>query len=96
MSWLHASPEGITIAVRVVPRASRDEISEVLDNALKVRLQAPPLEGKANAALVRFLSKVLNIPKGHVSIRTGAKGRNKQVLLKGLSAEQVHDRLSPR
>ena len=69
----------IILNVRVVPRASRDGIQGVLGNALKVRIQAPPVEGKANAYLVKFLSKQWNIPRRDIEILSGQTGRNKRL-----------------
>ena len=70
--------------VRVIPRASRNQIQGVLGDALKIRLQAPPVDGKANDALVRFLADTLNVPVRHVRLLSGETGRNKKVFLDGV------------
>jgi len=69
----------IILNVRVVPRASKDAIQGVLGDALKVRIQAPPVEGKANAYLIKFLSKQWNIPRSSIEILSGTTGRNKRL-----------------
>ncbi len=85
--------EGVTIVVRVVPRAKRDEIVGVEDGALKIRLNAPPVEGKANEALVRFLAKTLGLPKGNVEIVRGETSRNKVVRVRGVGEKEVRGKL---
>jgi uncharacterized protein (TIGR00251 family) len=72
-----------------VPRASKNEIQGVHGDALKVRLQAPPVEGKANQALIRFLSDALNIPRSQLSIASGETGRNKAVLVTGVTKTEL-------
>ena len=69
----------IILNVRVVPRASRDGIQGLMGDALKIRIQAPPVEGKANAYLVKFLSKQWNIPRRDIEILSGETGRNKRL-----------------
>jgi uncharacterized protein (TIGR00251 family) len=71
--------DAVRFGVRVQPRASRDEIAGVHDGALRVRLQAPPVEGAANEALIRFLASALSVPRRHVRIVTGESSRNKVV-----------------
>lgn len=84
---------GITFAVRVIPRASRDELAGVLDGALKVRLCAPPVEGAANQALIRLLAKALGLPRGGVRVVAGHRSRSKRVWAAGLSAQDLAQRL---
>lgn len=80
MDWLEEKEDYIIISVRVVPRASKDTIAGVMGGeALKVRIQAPPVEGKANAYLVKYLSKRWNIPRARIEILSGETGRNKRL-----------------
>lgn len=82
--------EGITtFAVRVAPRASRDAIEGEYNGALKVRLTAPPLDDKANAALCRLLAARLNVPVSAVRIVAGEKNRNKRVAVAGVTSAQI-------
>jgi uncharacterized protein (TIGR00251 family) len=80
---------GVTFAVRVVPRSSRDEIAGVQSDALKVKLTAPPVEGAANAALVEFVAKQLGVRRRAVSIVSGETSRNKIVRVGGVTRGQV-------
>ena len=79
----------VTLAVRVLPRASRDEIAGEWEGALKVRLQAPPTNDRANEALVAFLAQVLKIPKSAVRILAGERSRSKRVELRGVTSGQI-------
>jgi len=74
------------ITIRVIPRAKKSEISQVLDDGtIKIRLTAPPVEGKANKALVRFLADVFGISPQNIEIISGVKGRKKVVLIEGIN-----------
>ncbi len=77
----------LTFAVRVQPRASQSAIVGEIDGALKVRLAAPPVEGAANEALVRFLSKLFGVPRSNIVIVSGATAKNKIIRVTGLTAE---------
>ena len=92
MSWITSSPEGVVLTLRVVPRANRTAIQGLLGDALKVRLQAPPVDGKANAALIEFFSDVLDIPRNRIEILSGATDRNKRVLIRGGTESMIRDR----
>ena len=94
MDWIRETSKGVILPVRAVPRASKNEIQGVHGDALKVRLQAPPVEGKANLALIRVLSDELGIPRAQLSIATGETGRNKAVLITGISKTELLKRLS--
>ena len=93
MSWITTNSEGVALTIRVVPRASKNEIVGLLGDALKIRLQAPPVEGKANKALIEFLADELNVPKKQVEIRGGETGRNKQILIRGITGAEATARL---
>ncbi|HWQ84187.1 MAG TPA: DUF167 domain-containing protein [Anaerolineales bacterium] len=91
---LHNGQKGSALAIRVTPRASRNEISEILnDGTVKIRLTAPPAEGKANQALIEFLASVLNLPPSRIELIAGATGRDKLVSILDLDAETVHQRI---
>jgi hypothetical protein len=78
---------GVRIPVRAVPRASKSELAGEHDGALRVRLAAPPVEGEANAELVRFLAKRLGVPRSSVRVVSGETGRNKVVEVDGVDLE---------
>jgi uncharacterized protein (TIGR00251 family) len=84
---------GMVFAVRVVPRASRNDIVGIHGDALKVRLTALPVEGRANEALIAFLAQRLGVRKSQVEIVAGATSRRKMVRVIGLSAQEVEERL---
>jgi uncharacterized protein (TIGR00251 family) len=86
---------GITLRVRVQPRASRDALSGEREGALVVRLAAPPVEGAANEALARFLGKALGVAPSAVRVVSGASGRNKLVSVAGVDAAAARERLLP-
>ena len=75
--------------VRVQPRASKDEIAGVVGGALKVRLRAPALEGRANEALCEYLAQLLKTPQAAVRIVSGHHSRNKRVEVRGVTELQV-------
>jgi hypothetical protein len=82
---------GVTFAVRVVPQASRSEIAGIHGDALKIRVTAPPVEGRANEALVAFLAKRLGVRKSQVEIVAGATSRRKTIHVIGLLAHEVEE-----
>ena len=87
------SPAGSRLSVRVQPRASRDEIAGVAGGAIRVRLTAPPVDGAANAALLRFLADRLDIARSGLTLVSGHAGRTKVVEVDGMGAEEVGRRL---
>jgi uncharacterized protein (TIGR00251 family) len=79
----------VIFQVRVQPRARRDEIAGVVEGALKVRLQAPALEDRANIALCEYLAELLKTPKSAVRILGGERSRIKRVEIRGVHEAQV-------
>jgi len=79
----------VSFPVRVQPRASKDEIAGVMGGALKIRLQAPALENRANEALVEFLALLLKTPKAAVRILSGDRSRTKRIEIRGITKQQV-------
>jgi len=79
----------VSFPVRVQPRASKDEITGVIGGALKVRLQAPAVENRANDALVEFLALLLKTPKSAVRILSGDRSRTKRIEIRGVTKQQV-------
>ena len=81
------------IRVRVTPRASRDELAGWREGVLRVRVAAPPVEGRANDAVARLLAKALGVPKSAVGIMSGAGAREKLVEVAGVEQDEAMRRL---
>jgi hypothetical protein len=83
---ISASSGGTLVSFRVQTGASKEKIQGFYgENAIKIAVKAPPVDGKANAAICKFISKLCGIPKSSVGIITGETSRNKRVILKGVS-----------
>ncbi len=81
--------DGVTFTVRVVPRSSRSEIVGEIDGALKVRLTSPPVDGAANAELIKLFAKKLGVSRSAVEIIGGETSKTKRLKVTGVTAEQV-------
>jgi uncharacterized protein (TIGR00251 family) len=79
----------VTFAVRVQPRASRDEIVGEYQDGLRVRLTAPPVDDRANEALRKLLATRLKVPLAAVRIASGERSRNKRVEIQGVTAAMI-------
>ena len=84
---------GVTFAVRLHPRAKKNAITGEHGDALKIALTAPPVEGRANNALIAFLAELLKVPRASVSIAAGQSSRNKVVRIAAISAAAVRQTL---
>lgn len=93
--FLREHPNGITLAVKVQPRAARNQIGELQGAEIKISVTAPPVEDAANEALLRFLAETLRCPRGSVQLLRGRASRHKTVFVQGLSAATVLARLRP-
>lgn len=90
----HDGKRGAALTVRVVPRASRTEIVDILeDGTLRIRVAAPPSRGEANRALIDFLARVLDVPRSRIEIAAGATRRDKILVILDVSPKEVEDRL---
>jgi uncharacterized protein len=85
--------DGVRLTLMVTPRSSRTEIVDILGDACKMRVKAPPVEGEANAAIVAFLAKLFGVPKSRVVIDRGAQGRHKALLIQGMTLDAVEERM---
>lgn len=84
-----AGRDRIRLTIRVQPRASSNAIAGLQGDTLRVRLQAPPVDGAANEALVRLLAEALRVPRRQVRIVTGALSRNKIVEVEGAAPDAI-------
>jgi uncharacterized protein (TIGR00251 family) len=83
----------VTFSVKVVPRASKNQIAGVEGDAIKVRLNAPPVEGKANDMLIAVLADALGVRRAQVEIVTGHTSRRKVVRVRGMRVQEVERKL---
>ncbi len=91
---LHNGKKGAALTIRVTPRSRKTEFGGVMeDGTLRVRVAAPPVEGKANTALVKFLAKVLGVRKNRIDIVAGEKGLDKIISILDMSAEDAEQRI---
>ena len=91
---LHDGKHGAALTIRVTPRARKSEVGGILeDGTVRIRIQEPPVEGKANRALIKFLSKVLGVRKSQLEIVAGQKGLDKIVAVESMTAEEVEGRI---
>lgn len=91
---LHDGITGSAITIRVTPRMAKNEIYDILDDGtVKIRLTAPPVEGKANKELIKFLSQILDVPASSIEIIAGQTGHDKLVSILNLNSEQVQQKI---
>lgn len=93
MSWIEQKKDGIYLRLLVVPKSSKSKIVGFHDNCLRVTLTAPPVDGKANSALLKYFSKTLGINQSDLEIISGLAGRRKRLLIKGWVTKQIADKL---
>jgi uncharacterized protein len=86
--------KGVSFAVKVQPRARKNAITGAVGDALKLALTAPPLEGRANQAVIDFLAEALEIPRASVTIASGETSRRKVVRVNGVSRRAVEEKLN--
>jgi uncharacterized protein (TIGR00251 family) len=82
-------PSECILPVKVSPNASRSEVTGWLEDTLKIRLKAPPVDGKANTELCRFLAASLDLPKNAVTLISGTSTRQKRVRITGLTLNAI-------
>ena len=94
MDCIKSLNDNIAFKVYVQPRSSRTRIAGMHGNAIKVCVTAPPVENKANGAVVHLIADLFNVPKSAVSIKSGMQGRNKTVLVNNLTLEEAQETLA--
>jgi len=90
---IDATASGITLRLRVQPRASRTEVAGSHGDALRIRVAAPPVDGEANDELVRFLAKLLGVRRSAVTIVSGTSSRSKIAAVEGIGPPEAARRL---
>ncbi len=88
-NWLRADGDSVILTLHIQPSAKRTETAGLHGDALKIRLNAPPVDGKANEALVAYLAKTLGVPKSSVALVSGQTSRAKRVRIFGVTAAAV-------
>lgn len=94
MISVQESAKGITFAVKVHPRARKNAITGVVGETLKLALTAPPIDGKANQAVIEFFADLFAIPRSSVTIASGETSRNKIVRIAGVSKPVAEQKLA--
>ena len=84
-----ATPTGVELTIRVIPRASRTEFSGVRDDAVLVRVAAPPVDGAANDAVIDLFAAALRVPRRAVRLVRGGSSRRKRIAIDGVTPDQV-------
>ena len=92
MPYLCTLKDGtISIRLHVQPKASKSRIVGLHDGGLKIAVAAPPVEGKANKAVVRFLADIFGVPVRDVTVKSGAQSRKKLIVVKALAATEIRN-----
>ena len=89
MSWYRRSGDVVTLTLHVQPGAKRSELAGLHGDALKIRLAAPPVEGRANEALLRYIAELFDVPTRQVELRQGAQSRHKVIAITGSKVEPL-------
>jgi uncharacterized protein (TIGR00251 family) len=85
--------QGSALAISVVPRSSRNGLELAEDGSLRLRVTAPPVDGAANAAVLRFLADALDVPRSRISLVSGEKSRRKRLVVAGMTVEDLERRI---
>jgi len=92
--YLRSQPDGVLLSVKLQPRASANEIGEAMGNELRIKVMAPPVDSAANEALIRLLAEALDCGRNQVELVRGQTSRHKTVRLRGMTAEDVFEKLT--
>ncbi|MDR2637099.1 MAG: DUF167 domain-containing protein [Zoogloeaceae bacterium] len=95
MNWIVADKDGCLLTLHVQPGAKKTAIAGLHGDALKIRLAAPPVDGKANIALMHSLASWLDLPKAALTLKAGQASRRKTIHIEGMPAEEAARRLLP-
>jgi len=89
MLTVNETEDGVTFAIHVQPKSSKSELAGIHGDALKIRITAPPIEGRANEECLRFLASLFNVKKNQLVIKAGHQSRNKLISIRGLTPEDI-------
>jgi uncharacterized protein (TIGR00251 family) len=92
-SGVSRHPHGSLLSVVVVPRAGKSSIAQLADGTIQIRVAAPLVDGAANASLLRFLAKILAVPRSRIEIVSGASSRRKRIFIAGMASDDLETRL---
>lgn len=95
LNWLRAEGADVLLRLHIQPGAKTSGVVGAHGDALKIRLAAPPVDGRANALLLAFLATTLDIPKSRITLLRGASGRAKCLRITAMSSAAVAQRLQP-
>lgn len=90
-----ADGNSISLLIHVQPKSSRTRVTGLHGNALKLCLTSPPVDGKANATVIKFFAKLFKVPRAAVTIASGEASRDKRLVLVGISITQAESVLQP-
>ena len=88
-SFYSIQNDGVLLKIKAVPNSSKNEISGLFDNALKIKIKAPAVENKANEELIKFLSKLLKVPKSSIILKTGDTSKLKTLYISGCTIDKI-------
>jgi len=94
MAIVQENADGVVFTVRVVPRSSRSEFAGIHNNAVKLKITAPPVEGQANAECIRVIAGLFGVKKRQVTIVSGHTGKTKRVSISGITKNDIESVLS--
>ena len=94
--WINPCKNGIRLSAIIQPRSSKNEVTGIYNNALKIRLTSPPVDGAANKACIRFFSKLLEVSPSEITIVQGFSSRNKTIEVIGLTEKQFREILKTK
>ena len=87
--WIFETDQGLLLNIFVSPRSSKNQIVGMYDGRLKIMIKSPPVDGKANELLIKYVADVFSTPKQSVSIKKGISSKRKQLLVKGITREEL-------
>lgn len=91
--YLKEEKNTVILKVKLVPKSSIDEITGVYGDALKIKIKAPPVEGKANKACCNYLAKIIGIPPKNISVIKGHKSKEKLICIENINSKIIKEKI---